>query len=239
MTDHFFPHRIALVTGATRGIGRAMALDLARRGAHVIALGRTHGALEELDDEIKAGGGTATLVKIDLAKGADVDNLGPTLYARFGRLDILVASAGVLGPLSPLGHVKEADWNEVIDVNLTANFRLIRTLDPLLRASDAARAVFLTSGAAWNPRAYWGPYVASKAGLEALVKSYAGEVANTPVRVNIANPGATRTGMRAKAMPGEDPMTLPTPEAQGARIAELLLPGVTANGEIFDFAVRR
>ncbi len=239
MSQKRFEGRIALVTGATRGIGRAIALQLAREGAHVIAAGRTQGALEELDDAIKAAGGVATLVKLDLRKAGEVDALGPTLFARWGRLDILMASAGVLGPLSPLGHVSDADWSEVIDINLTANWRLIRTLDPILRKSDAGRAVFLTSGAAVRPRAYWGPYAASKAGLDALVKSYADEVANTAMRVNLANPGATRTGMRSKAMPGEDPMTLPTPEEQAAKIIELALTSLTANGDTFDYARRR
>ncbi len=236
MTLKRFEGKIALVTGATRGIGRAISLQLAREGAHVIAVGRTRGGLEEVDDEIKAAGGAATLVRLDLRKGPEADKLGPSLYERWKRLDILVGAAGVLGPLSPLGHIADADWNEVIDVNLTANWRLIRTLDPVLRQSEAGRAVFLTSGAAQRPRAYWGPYAASKAGLEALIKSYADEIARTPLRVNVANPGATRTAMRAKAFPGEDPMTLPTPDEQGARIVELLLPTVAANGEIFDFA---
>lgn len=239
MSEQRFKGRIALVTGATRGIGRAMALQLARGGAHVIALGRTPGALEEVDDEIKAAGGKATLVRLDLRRSADVDALGPTLYQRWGRLDILIGNAGVLGALSPIGHMTDADWNEALDINLTANWRLLRTLDPLLRLSEAGRAVFLTSGVAARPRAYWTAYTVSKAGLEALVKSYADEVANTPVRANIANPGATRTGMRAKAMPGEDPMTLPTAEEQGAQIIELALPSVTANGQVFDFARRR
>jgi NAD(P)-dependent dehydrogenase (short-subunit alcohol dehydrogenase family) len=236
MTPRRFEGRIALVSGATRGIGRAIALILAREGAHVVAVGRTQGALEELDDEIRQTGGAATLVKLDLRQGTDVDSLGPALFARWGRLDILMASAGVLGPITPVGHVSDGEWSETIDVNLTANWRLIRTLDPLLRRSDAGRAVFLTSGVSLRPRAYWGPYAASKAGLEALVKTYADEVANTPVRVNLANPGATRTGMRAKAMPGEDPMSLPAAAEQAARIVDLGLPDVSINGVVIDFS---
>ena len=239
MTGTRFAGRIALVTGATRGIGQALALGLARDGAHVIALGRTQGALEEVDDAIKAAGGTATLIKLDLRRGSDVDGLGPTLYRRFGRLDILFANAAVLGPITPVGHLTDDEWNEVMDVNITANMRLMRTLDPLLRRSDAGRAIFVTSGAASRPKAYFGPYAASKAALDVLVKCYADEMANTAVRVNLANPGATRTGMRAKLMPGEDPMTLPTAEEQAAKFLDLALPGVTANGQLFDFAVRR
>ena len=239
MTLKRFEGRIALVTGATRGLGRALALHLAREGAHVVALGRTLGALEALDDEIKATGGAATLVKLDLRNAAEVDGLGPSLYARWGHLDILFGNAGVLGPVTPLAHVSDADWSEALDVNLTANWRLIRTLDPLLRRSSAGRAVFLTSGVASRPRAYWGPYCATKAGLEALVKCYAAEVASTPVRVNVANPGATRTTMRAKAFPGEDPMTLPTAEEQAAEIVELALAEVAGTGQVHDFARRR
>jgi NAD(P)-dependent dehydrogenase (short-subunit alcohol dehydrogenase family) len=235
MVDQRFKDRIALVTGATRGIGRAIALALAREGGHVIALGRTQGALEELDDEIKAEGGQVTLIRLDLARGADVDALGPALYQRWGRLDVLIAAGGVLGPLSPIGHISDREWTEAIEVDLTANFRLIRTLDPLLRKSEAGRAVFLTSGAAGRPRAYWAAYSAAKAGLEGLVRSYADEVASTNVRANLANPGPTRTGMRAKAFPGEDPMTLPSAEAQAARIIELALPEMTENGQRFDF----
>jgi NAD(P)-dependent dehydrogenase (short-subunit alcohol dehydrogenase family) len=236
MISKRFDGRIALVTGATRGIGRAIALQLAREGAHVIAVGRTQGALEEVDDEIKALGSTTTLVKLDLRKGAEVDALGPALYARWGKLDVLVGNAGILGPLTPIGHLSNADWAEVIDVNLTANMRLIRTLDPLLRQSDTGRAVFLTSGAAARPRAYWTAYAVSKAGLEALVKCYADEIANTAVRANIVNPGATRTGMRQKAYPGEDPMSLPAPDEQAGRIIELVLASVTANGQVFDLS---
>jgi NAD(P)-dependent dehydrogenase (short-subunit alcohol dehydrogenase family) len=239
MSERRFEGQIALVTGATRGIGLALALGLAREGAHVIAVGRTTGALEEADDAIKQAGGSATLIRLDLRRGSDVDGLGPTLFQRFGHLDILFANAAVLGPVSPLGHVGDADWNEVFDVNVTANWRLIRTLDPLLRRAAAGRAIFVTSGAASRPKAFSGPYAASKAALDALVKSYANEVANTLLRVNLANPGATRTGMRAKLMPGEDPMTLPTAETQAAKLLGLALPSVTANGQLFDFAVRR
>jgi NAD(P)-dependent dehydrogenase (short-subunit alcohol dehydrogenase family) len=227
--------RLALVTGASRGIGRAAAAAFARDGAHVIALARTSGALVELDDEIRAMGGTATLLTLDLADGESVDRLGPTLYRRWGKLDILAGVAAALGPLSPLGHVTAADWDAVLAVNLTANWRLIRTLDPLLRKSDAGRAIFVTSGAATGKYAYWGPYAVSKAGLEALARTYAQEVANAAVRVNLVNPGGTRTAMRAKAYPGEDPETLPRPEDVARLIVELAAPECLANGETFDY----
>jgi NAD(P)-dependent dehydrogenase (short-subunit alcohol dehydrogenase family) len=238
MTPARFEDRIALVTGATRGIGRAVAMALAREGAQVIALGRTQGALEELDDDIKAAGGRATLIRLDLARGADVDALGPALYQRWGRLDILIAAAGVLGPLTPVGHITDREWVETIEIDLTANFRLIRTLDPLLRRSDAGRALFLTSRAASRPRAYWAAYAAAKAGLDALVYSYADEVASTSVRVNLVNPGPTRTGMRAKAFPGEEPMALPSAEAQAQRIVELAHPDILHNGAYFNLDYR-
>ncbi len=204
--------RLALVTGASRGIGRAVALALAEQGAHVVITARTVGGLEELDDEIRAEGGKATLLQLDLRNGEKIDQLGPTLFQRWGKLDILVACAGILGPLSPLHHVTEDAWNAVIDINLSANWRLIRTLDPLLKRAEAGRAVFATSGESSGKNAYWGPYAVSKAGLETLVKTYAHELADTPVRANLINPGAVRTQMRAKAFPGEDPKTLPTPE---------------------------
>jgi len=230
--------RIALVTGASRGIGRAVALALAREGAHVVILARTVGALEELDDEVRAGGGTATLVELDLTRGEKVDALGPSLYQRWDRLDILVGNAGVLGPVSPLAHVTSDAWQSVLDVNLTANWRLIRTCDPLLRRSDAGRAIFVGSGAAGEPSAYWGPYATSKAGLETLVKTYAREIENTPVRANLVDPGPVRTALRAKAFPGEDPNTLPAPEDVAPMFVDLALPSLTANGQVFPFRRR-
>jgi NAD(P)-dependent dehydrogenase (short-subunit alcohol dehydrogenase family) len=228
-------NRIALVTGASRGIGRAVAIGLAREGAHVVLLARTTGGLEEVDDEIRAAGGTATLVTLDLRKPDKVDALGPTLYQRWGKLDILVANAGVLGPISPLPHITADAWNEVIDVNLTANWRLIRSLDPLLRRADAARAVFVSSGAATGKNAYWGPYAVSKAGLEALVKTYAHEVASTQIKVNILNPGPVRTTMRQRAFPGENPETLPPPEALVPMFLDLVDAGQSDSGQVYNF----
>jgi NAD(P)-dependent dehydrogenase (short-subunit alcohol dehydrogenase family) len=228
-------NRIALVTGASRGIGRAVAIGLAREGAHVILLARTVGGLEEVDDEIRAFGGTATLVNLDLRQSDKVDALGPTIYQRWGKLDILVANAGVLGPLSPLAHITGDAWNEVIEVNLTANWRLIRSLDPVLRRAEAARAVFVSSGAAAAKNAYWGPYSVSKAGLEALVKTYAHEVASTPIKVNLLNPGPVRTTMRARAFPGENPATLPEPEALVPLFLDLVDAELTESGRVYDF----
>lgn len=226
--------RLALVTGATRGIGRAVALAYAREGAHLILVGRTAGALEEVDDEVREIGGNATLLALDLKAHDKIDALGPTIYQRWGKLDILVGNAGILGPLSPLGHVTADAWNEVLEVNLTANWRLIRTLDPLLRRSEAGRAIFVSSSVAHSARAYWGPYAVSKAGLEALVKVYANEVESTPVRANLVNPGPTRTGMRAKAFPGEDPATLKLPEHVVETFVKLAEAACTDNGKLFD-----
>jgi NAD(P)-dependent dehydrogenase (short-subunit alcohol dehydrogenase family) len=226
--------RLALITGATRGIGRAVALAFAREGAHLILTGRTAGALEEMDDEVRALGASATLLTLDLKQLDKVDALGPTIYQRWQRLDILVGNAGILGPLSPLGHITSEAWDEVLKVNLTANWRLIRTLDPLLRMSDAGRAIFVSSGAASRPRAYWGPYAVSKAGLEALVRTYADEVANTAVRINMINPGPTRTRMRAQAFPGEDPATLKTPEDVVAHFVRFAEASCTHNGRLLD-----
>lgn len=235
MTDTPLSGRIALVTGASRGIGRAVALGLAKSGAHVILAARSLGALEAVDDEIRALGGAATLLQLDLKKGDRVDQLGPTIYQRWERLDILIANAGILGPLSPLGHTTDEGFLSTIDINLIANWRLIRTLDPLLKRSDAGRAVFVTSGAASGKYAYWGAYSASKAGLEALVKTWAAELQSTSVKANLINPGATRTQMRAKAFPGEDPATLPAPEDLVPLFLELASPQCERNGGIINF----
>ncbi|HRD76877.1 MAG TPA: SDR family NAD(P)-dependent oxidoreductase [Hyphomicrobiaceae bacterium] len=235
MTDHPLDGRVALVTGASRGIGKAVAKALAGAGAHVVLVARTVGGLEETDDEIRALGGQATLVKLDLRNGEQLDALGPSLYQRWQRLDILVANAGILGPLTPVPHVKTKDWAEVIEINLSANFRLIRTLDPLLRASDAGRAIFVSSGAALARNAYWGPYAVSKSGLEALVKTYAQEMLATSVKANIVNPGPIRTGMRAKAFPGEDPETLKTADDLAPLFLRLASPTCADTGRIFDF----
>ena len=232
--------RITLITGATRGIGRAVAIAYAKAGAHLVLTGRTSGALEELDDEIrKATGRTegASLITLNLKHGDKIDGLGPALYQRFGKLDILVSCAGILGPLTPVGHLTTDQWNEVMEINLTANMRLIRTLGPLLEKSDAGRAIFVTSGAAEAKNAYWGPYAVSKAGLDALVKTYAHEIANTNVRVNLLSPGPIRTAMRAKAFPGEDAMTLKTPEDIAPVFVRLADPALTENGRIFNFKI--
>lgn len=227
--------RVAVVTGASRGIGRAAALAFAAAGAHVVALARTQGALEELDDAIGEAGGTATLVPVDLKDLPAIDRLGAALHERWGRLDVLFGNAGLLGGLAPLGHVDPKTWDDVMAVNVTANWRLIRSLDPLLRASDAGRAIFVSSGAAWNNRAYWGVYSVSKAALNALAATYAAETVTTPVRVMLVNPGPLRTRMRASAMPGEDPLTLRTPEDLAPEILRLASPAWTETGSVYDF----
>jgi NAD(P)-dependent dehydrogenase (short-subunit alcohol dehydrogenase family) len=231
--------RIALVTGASRGIGRAIALALATAGAHIVAVARTVGGLEELDDEIRKLGGGATLVPLDLRDTDGIARLAAALNERYHRLDILIGNAGVGGPNSPLGHVPTKDWDEVIAVNVTANWQLIRFMDPLLQASDAGRAVFLTSGSASNARAYRGPYSVSKAALETLARTYANETASTKVRVNLVSPGPTRTRMRAAVAPGEDPLTLPTPEEVAEKIVPLCLPGFKESGMLYDYRAGR
>jgi NAD(P)-dependent dehydrogenase (short-subunit alcohol dehydrogenase family) len=239
-TEKRLDGRVVVVTGATRGIGYATALALAKAGAHVVATGRTQGGLEELDDAIKSAGGSATLAPFDIADFEAIDRLGAALYQRFDKLDALVANAGMLGPLTPLGHIEPKDWDKLVAVNLTANWRLIRSLDPLLRASDAGRAVFLTSGVVHKDRAYWGGYAVTKAGIEALARSYAAETAtNTPVRVMLVNPGPLRTAIRAKAMPGEDPATLKTPADLAPKIVELCAPASHETGKLYDFPTDR
>ena len=234
--------RVALVTGASRGVGRAVALALAAAGCHVVALARTQGALEELDDEIRAlrpdVETPATLVPCDLRDFPAIDRLGEALHKRWGRLDALVGNAGALGPLSPLHHVDPKQWDELMAVNVTANWRLIRALDPLLRQSTAGRAVFVTSAAASRAelRAYWGPYAVSKAALDALVRTYAAETVNTStIRVMLVNPGPLRTRMRASAMPGEDPMSLRTPDELAPKIVALCAPEWRETGKLYDF----
>lgn len=223
--------RIALVTGASRGIGAAVAKAYAAAGAHVILLARTIGGLEEVDDAIRSEGGQATLLPQDLADLAALDALGPALAEKFGGLDILVGNAATLGTLGPLAHTKADEWQKVMDVNVNANFRLIRTLDPLLQASDAGRALFVTSGAA-SGLAYWGAYAASKAALETIARTYAAETRKTNIRVNLIDPGIVRTHMRAKAFPGEDRLKLPKPEAVTGKFLALADPGCTYHGAV-------
>lgn len=228
--------KIVLITGASRGIGYAAAKEAASRGAHVVAIARTVGGLEELDDEIQALGGTTTLVPLDLREGEAIDRLGAAIFERWGQLDGLIANAGLLGTLSPLAHIEPGEFEKVLAVNVTANYRLIRSLDLLLRKSPAGRVVFVSSSSAKSNRPYWGLYSASKAALDALAKTYAGEMAVTNVRVNVFYPGAVRTAMRAKAMPGEDPNTLPAPAEVAPKLVDLISPALTATGQLFNFA---
>ena len=227
-----FSSRISLVTGASRGIGRAAALALAKAGAHVILVARTVGGLEEVDDEIQKAGGTATLVPLDLKDFPALDRLGASIYERWGKLDAFFANAGVLGALTPLSHLEPKVFQELLDVNLTANWRLIRSLDPLLRVSEAGRVLFVSSGAARKHTPYWGGYAVSKAALESLALTYAAECEGTKVRVNILNPGPLRTRMRARAYPGEDPQSLAPPEAATPLILEMLSAANDKNGAL-------
>ncbi len=224
--------RIALITGASRGIGAAVARRFAAEGARLVLAARTQGGLEETDDAVRAEGGEATLVPLDLAETATIDRLGAAIHERFGRLDVFVGNAAILGGLGPLAHADPETWDRVVALNLTANWRLIRSLDPLLRASDSGRGIFVTSGAARAAIPYWGPYAVSKAALEMLVRTYAAEVAKTAIRVNLIDPGAVRTGMRAEAMPGEDPMTLPTAESITGAFVELAEARCKKNGQV-------
>jgi NAD(P)-dependent dehydrogenase (short-subunit alcohol dehydrogenase family) len=224
--------KIALITGASRGIGAAVAERFAQEGAHVVLAARTVGGLEEVDDAVRAAGGSATLVPVDLRDFIKIDELAARLFERWGRLDVLIGNAAEFGTFSPLGHIDPAVWAEVVDLNLTANWRLIRAMDPLLRAAPAGRAIFVTSGVARGVFPYWGPYAISKAGLEMLVKIYAGEVTKTRVRANLIDPGIVRTRLRARAFPGEDPALLPPPESVTDSFLALALPEWACNGEV-------
>lgn len=226
--------RIALVTGASRGIGFHLARELAKRGAHIIAVARTIGGLEELDDEITKCGSKATLVPLDLHDMKAIDRLGNEINERWHKLDILVANAGVLGAISPVAHVEATTFEDVVEINLVSQWRLIRAVEPVLRRSDCARAILFSSGVVHKPRAFWGPYAASKAAFEVLGRCWADEVKNTAIKVNMASPGATRTAMRAQAMPGEDPNILPTAEEIAKKIVVLASPDLKENGRFFD-----
>jgi NAD(P)-dependent dehydrogenase (short-subunit alcohol dehydrogenase family) len=229
--------RIALVTGASRGIGAAVAERFAAEGAHVVAVARTVGGLEELDDRIRAAGGNATLVPLDLKDGDAIDRLGAALYERWGRLDVLVGNAGVLGTITPVHHLSPKVFDDLFAINVRANWRLMRSCEPLLRASDAGRAIFVTSGAANAHRPYWSGYAATKAALEEFVKTWAAEIPpSSNVRVNLLSPGPIRTAMRAQAMPGEDPETLPTPDVLGDLFVALASPSCDKQGETIRFS---
>ncbi len=235
MTDKHLTGRVTLVTGATRGIGYAAAIALAKAGSHIIATGRTQGGLEDLDDAISALGGECTLVPMDLKNSDGIDQLGSIINERWGRLDGLFGNAGVLGDITPANQVEPKVFDNVFAVNMTANYRLIRSMDPLLRASEAGRALFVTSSVADGGRAFWGAYAASKAALEVFVKSWAAETEITNIKTNLLNPGGTATKMRAKALPGEDPSVLPQPEDLAPLIVEMLSPACQKNAEIVTF----
>lgn len=234
MTNQSLAGKTALITGASRGIGAGVAKLLAKQGAHVILLARTVGALEAVDDEIKSFGGKATLMPLDLFKLDELDALGPTLYQHFPKLDIFIGNAAMLGTLAPLGHIKPDEFQRVMDLNVTANYRLIRTLDPLLKAAPNGRVVFVTSGITKDLKAYWGEYGVSKAALEALAKIYAAECANTNVKVNILDPGRVRTSMRSQAYPGEDPAIRPHPDDIAHHFLKLVGDDCAMNGQTLE-----
>ncbi len=227
--------KVALVTGASRGLGYATALHLAKAGAHIVATARTKGGLEELDDAVKAAGSSATLVPMNITDLDAIDRLGAAIFDRFKKLDIVIGNAGSLGKLTPLAHIEPRVWDETLAINLTSNYRLIRSMDALLQAAPAARAVFVTSGLAQKCFPFWGAYSISKAALEAMVRTYAAEVQTTTLRVNCFSPGATRTKMRATAMPGEDPESLPTAEQVSAQIIPMCMPEFSDNGGVWKY----
>lgn len=238
MADNILAGRVALITGASRGIGRSLAKHFAEQGAHLILTARTQGALEELDDELRAAGHEApTLVPCDLTDFDTIDKIGGAIYERFQKLDVLVGNAGTLGTLAPITHIEPREWQQVLNINLTANWRLIRSMDPLLKASDAGRAIFVTSSVGHQARSFWGTYAVSKAGLEMTAGIYAEECAKTKVRVNLINPGGTRTDMRTQAMPGEDPETVKAPDVINHLFLELASPACTVNGTMVEAEV--
>lgn len=234
MTNLSLAGKTAVITGASRGIGAAVAKDMARMGAHVILIARTIGGLEKVDDEIKSFGGKATLMPLDLFELDALDALGPTLHQHFPKIDIFIGNAAMLGTLAPITHIKPDEFQRVMDLNVTANYRLIRTLDPLLKASDAGRVVFVTSGITKDIKAYWGEYAISKVALEALAKVYAAECEGTNVKVNILDPGRVRTSMRAQAYPGEDPAIRPHPDDIAHYFHALISSDCTMNGQVLE-----
>ena len=231
--------KVVLVTGASRGIGYHAAVAAAQRGAHIVALARTVGGLEDLDDAVRAAGSEATLVPLDIRDGDGIDRLGAAIFERWGRLDGLIGNAAVLGTITPLAHLAVKDFDQAFAVNVTANYRLIRSMDLLLRQAPAGRAAFVSSSASQSARPFWGLYAATKAALETMVKSYSGELSTTGVKVNVFWPGAVRTAMRAKAMPGENPDTLPHPAEVAPRLVDLISPAFTDTAKIVDFASGR
>ena len=228
------PEKIALVTGASRGIGYQCALTLAKQGIHVIALARTVGGLEELDDAIQAEGGSATLVPLDLLDYEAIDQLGGSIHQRWGKLDILVANAGMLGDLSPVEHIEPKSFDKTLNLNVTANWRLIGSVSPLLRAADNARAIFMTADAPQNCKPFWSPYASSQAALQALVKTWAAECEKTSMRINLLDTGPMRTAMRAQAMPGEDVNSIAHPSEISESLLKLIDDGLSENGMIYD-----
>lgn len=228
--------KVALVTGASRGLGFATAIHLAKAGAHIVATARTRGGLEELDDAVKAVGSSATLVPMDIRDMEAIDRLGGAIFERWQKLDVFIGNAGILGKLTPLAHLEPKAWSEALDITLNANFRLIRSLDPLLRAADHGRVVFITSGLSYKCFAYWGNYSIPRAALEALMRTYAAEMETTPVRVNAFSPGPASTKLRAQGLPGEDPDTIPTAETVMAQIIPMCLPEFFDTGSVYKYA---